>query len=98
MSSGQKKKKNVDDSECVTKPVIQRLVLKGGAKRMSGLIYDEIRSIIKERMLDVMMDAAVYADSAKRSTVSINDITHALQRSNIYVHEIGQHKKKKVEK
>ena len=35
------------DSEGITKPAIRRLARRGGVKRISGLIYEETRGVLK---------------------------------------------------
>jgi hypothetical protein len=36
-----------DNIQGITKPAIRRLARRGGVKRISGLIYEEIRSVLK---------------------------------------------------
>ena len=38
-----------DNIQGVTKPAIRRLARRGGVKRMSGLIYEETRGVLKAR-------------------------------------------------
>jgi histone H4 len=64
----------------VTKPVIRRLGRRGGVKRISGLIYEETRGVLKTFLEDVVKDAVTYTDHAKRKTVSSLDVVHALKR------------------
>ena len=49
-------------------------------KRISGLIYDEIRSILKLFVENVSRDAVTYAEHARRKTVILNDVIGALRR------------------
>ena len=49
-------------------------------KRISGLIYDEIRSILKLFVENVARDAVTYAEYAGRKTVILNDVIGALRR------------------
>ena len=41
----------------ITKPAIRRLARRGGVKRISGLIYDETRSVLKTFLDGVVRDA-----------------------------------------
>ena len=36
-----------DNIEGITKPVIRRLARRGGVKRISGLVYEETRGVLK---------------------------------------------------
>ena len=50
----------------ITKPAIRRLARRGGVKRISGLIYDETRSVLKTFLDGVVRDAVTYTEHAKR--------------------------------
>jgi len=39
-----------DNIQGVTKPDIRRLARRGGVKRISGMIYSDIRCVIKDRL------------------------------------------------
>lgn len=64
----------------ITKPAIRRLARRGGVKRISGLLYEETRSILKMWMEDVLRDAITYTEHARRKTVTAMDIVYALKR------------------
>ena len=38
-----------DNIQGITKPAIRRLARRGGVKRISGLIYEETRGVLKAR-------------------------------------------------
>lgn len=40
-----------DNIQGITKPAIRRLARRGGVKRISGLIYEETRGVLKVRYL-----------------------------------------------
>ena len=46
-----------DNIQGITKPAIRRLARRGGVKRISGLIYEEVRGVLKIflKMLFVML-------------------------------------------
>ena len=52
----------------ITKPAIRRLARRGGVKRMSGLIYEEIRGVLKVFLENVIRDSATYTEHARRVT------------------------------
>ena len=46
-SQGLKRRKVLDNIQGITKPAIRRLARRGGVKRISGLIYEETRGVLK---------------------------------------------------
>ena len=64
----------------VTKPAIRRLARRGGVKRISALIYDEARNVLKGFLEGVVRDAVTYTEHAKRKTVTALDVVYALKR------------------
>eukprot|EP00956_Cyclotella_meneghiniana_P011348 scaffold15942_cov78-Cyclotella_meneghiniana.AAC.11 len=64
----------------ITKPAIRRLARRGGVKRISGLIYEETRGVLRAFLENVISDAIVYTEYAKRKTVTVNDVLYALKR------------------
>ena len=51
-----------DNLHGITKPAIRRLARKGGVKRISGLIYEETRSVLKVFLENVIRDAVMYTE------------------------------------
>ncbi|TKR79876.1 hypothetical protein L596_014032 [Steinernema carpocapsae] len=49
---------------------IRRLARRGGVKRISGLIYEETRGVLKVFLESVVRDAVTYCEHAKRKTVT----------------------------
>ncbi|OXU20243.1 hypothetical protein TSAR_003235 [Trichomalopsis sarcophagae] len=64
----------------ITKPDIRRLARRGGVKRISGLIYEEARAILRVFLGNVIRDAAIYTEHAKRNIVTALDVVYALKR------------------
>ncbi|GBP90008.1 Histone H3.2 [Eumeta japonica] len=54
--------------------------LQGGVKRISGLIYEETRGVLKVFLENVIGDAVTYTEHAKRKTVTAMDVVYALKR------------------
>jgi len=73
----------------VTKPAIRRLARRGGVKRISGLIYEETRGVLKTFLENIISDAIVYTVHAKRKTVTSQDIVYALKRRGKTIHGFG---------
>uniref|UniRef100_A0A3B3BNA5 Histone H4 n=1 Tax=Oryzias melastigma TaxID=30732 RepID=A0A3B3BNA5_ORYME len=61
-----------DNIQGITKPAIRRLARRGGVKRISGLIYEETRGVLKVFLENVIRDAVTYTEHAKRKTVTLN--------------------------
>ena len=64
----------------ITKPAIRRLARRGGVKRISALIYDETRFVIRAFLENVIKDAVVYTEHSRRKTVTAMDVVYALKR------------------
>merc|ERR1711970_373748 len=68
-----------DNIQGITKPAIRRLARRGGVKRISGLIYEEVRAVLRVFLENVMRDAVTYTEHAKRKTVQATDVVYALK-------------------
>ena len=64
----------------ITKPAIRRLARRGGVIRISGLIYEETRGVLKVFLENVIRDAVTYTEHARRKTVTAMDVVYALKR------------------
>ena len=73
----------------ITKPAIRRLARRGGVKRISGLIYEETRGVLKQFLTNLIGDAIVYTTHANRRTVLAMDIIYALKRQGKTVYGFG---------
>jgi histone H4 len=69
-----------DNIQGITKPAIRRLARRGGVKRISGLIYEETRGVLKVFLENVIRDAVTYTEHARRKTVTHMDVLYALKR------------------
>lgn len=74
-----------DNIQGITKPAIRRLARRGGVKRISGLIYEETRGVLKVFLENVIRDAVTYTEHAKRKTVTAMDsaVKHAFYYFNL---------------
>ncbi|EPS45634.1 hypothetical protein H072_379 [Dactylellina haptotyla CBS 200.50] len=64
----------------ITKPVIRRLARRGGVKRISGQIYEEVRIVLKSHLTGIIRDTVAYCEHGNRKTITVTDVIHALQR------------------
>ncbi|XP_078284207.1 histone H4-like [Rhinoraja longicauda] len=78
-----------DNIQRITKPAIRRLARRGGVKRISGLIYEETRGVLKVFLENVIRDAVTYTEHAKRKTVTATDVVSALKRQGHTLYGFG---------
>ena len=50
---------------------------RGGVKRISGLIYEETRGVLKVFLENVIRDSVTYTEHARRKTVTAMDVVYA---------------------
>ncbi|KAK5998613.1 Histone H4 [Cladobotryum mycophilum] len=80
-----------DSVHGVTKPAIRyveetrgafdrsRMARRGGVKRISGMIYEEVRGALKAYLEQVLSRAVIYVEHRSAKTVTVNDILHSLR-------------------
>uniref|UniRef100_A0A7E4UX08 Histone H4 n=1 Tax=Panagrellus redivivus TaxID=6233 RepID=A0A7E4UX08_PANRE len=73
----------------ITKPAIRRLARRGGVKRISGLIYEETRGVLKVFLENIIRDSVTYCEHAKRKTVTAMDVVYALKRQGKTLYGFG---------
>jgi len=78
-----------DNIQGITKPAIRRLARRGGVKRISGLIYEETRGVLKVFLENVIRDAVTYTEHARRKTVTAMDVVYALRRQGRTLYGFG---------
>ncbi|CAK7334303.1 unnamed protein product [Dovyalis caffra] len=79
-----------DNIQGITKPAIRRLARRGGVKRISGLIYEETRGVLKIFLENVIRDAVTYTEHARRKTVTAMDVVYALKRQGRTLYGFGE--------
>ena len=78
-----------DNIQGITKPAIRRLARRGGVKRISGVIYEETRGVLKVFLENIIRDAVCYTEHGKRKTVNTFDIIYALKRQGRTLYGFG---------
>lgn len=78
-----------DNIQGITKPAIKRLARRGGVKRISGLIYEETRGVLKVFLEHVIRDAVLYTEYSRRKTVTALDVVYALKRQGRTLYGFG---------
>ncbi|KAF8277553.1 hypothetical protein TcBrA4_0112000 [Trypanosoma cruzi] len=63
----QKRQKKIlrENVRGITRGSIRRLARRGGVKRISGVIYDEVRGVIKSFVEGVVRDATAYTEYSR---------------------------------
>jgi histone H4 len=67
-------------NKSITNPSIRRLARRGGVKRISSLIYEKTRDVLKMFLQNVIRDTVLYTESSHRKTVFTTDVIFALKR------------------
>ena len=78
-----------DNIQGITKPAIRRLARRGGVKRISGLMYEETRGVLKTFLENVVKDAVTYTEPPRRKTVTALDVVYALKRQGKTLYGFG---------
>jgi histone H4 len=78
-----------DNIQGITKPAIRRLARRGGVKRISGMVYEEIRGVLKTFLKKIIEDAVTLAEHARRKTVTGFDVVYALKINNRTMYGFG---------
>ncbi|ETO69778.1 hypothetical protein F444_13697, partial [Phytophthora nicotianae P1976] len=64
----------------ISKRSIRRLARCAGVIRISGLVYEEIRAVLKVFVGSLVLDAYMYTQLAHRKAITTRDVIHALKR------------------
>ena len=70
----------------ITQAAIRKIARRGGAKRISGLVYEVTRDVLKEFLYKLIQDTVHYTECAKRKTVTSMDVMMALKRQGRYLY------------
>lgn len=73
----------------IANPTIRRMARRAGIKRISGLLYDKCRRMLKEFLSDIVSDAMTYMEHASRRTMSVMDVIYALKRKGKMLYGFG---------
>ena len=90
-SIAKRHRKNINDDaiQGITKPAIRRLARRGGVKRISGLVYEETRGVLKSFLERVVRDAVTYCQHARRKTVTAANVVESLKRNGHTLYGFG---------
>ncbi|KAF3936103.1 hypothetical protein ABW20_dc0109435 [Dactylellina cionopaga] len=69
-----------DNIQGITRPAIRRLARRGGVKRITASMYEEVRGVLKTHLEQILSRAVAYCEHARRKTVTVTDVVHALRQ------------------
>lgn len=72
-----------DNIAGITKPALKRILSRAGVKRVSGLLYEELRGVLKTHLEKIERDMVIFTEHARRKTVQLEDLEAALQNNGI---------------
>ena len=87
--TAKRRKATRDSIQGITKPAIRRLARRGGVKRISDLVYEETRGVLRVFLESVIRDSVTYSDHAHRKTVTAMDVVYALKRQGRTLYGFG---------
>ncbi|XP_067653942.1 uncharacterized protein [Haliotis asinina] len=73
----------------ITRNSIRRLARRGGVKRMSKPVYEEVRVVLKKFLDDLIGDVVTYTEYANRKTITVMDVVHALKKQGRVLYGFG---------
>jgi len=65
----------------LTKGSMRRLARRGGVKRIADNSYNPVREFCDSMLVKVTRDSIVYAESARRKTITAMDVVYALKKN-----------------
>jgi len=74
------RKQTKDIPQGISASAIRKLARRGGVKRMSKMVYSEVRNALKDFLHKVLKDTVLYTESAQKSTVTAMDVAMALKK------------------
>lgn len=72
-----------DNIAGITKPALLRILRRAGVKRVSGLMYEELRGVLRSWMEKIVRDTVIFTEHARRKTVQLADLEASLSNNGI---------------
>ena len=73
----------------MTRGGLRRLARRGGVKRISDGIYNDTRDFVDYFLNEVVKGAAIFAEHARRKTITAMDVVYALKRNGRVLYGYG---------
>ena len=84
-----KKDRKKDNIRGVSKGAIRRMAYRAGIRRISGIMYEETRGLLKNFVERIVKDSVTYCEHTKRTTVTVLDVLYALRKRNKHLYGYG---------
>ncbi|KAF5140464.1 histone h4 [Vairimorpha ceranae] len=78
-----KHRKIASNEESISKPAIRRLARRAGVSRVGSGCFNEIRVAAKSYMTGIISYSFVYANHAKRKTITCSDVLYSLKKMGV---------------
>ena len=78
-----------DNIQGITQGAVRRLARRGGVKRISGLVYEETRGVLKVFLETVIRTSVTYTEHARRKTVTAMDVVYGLKHTGHSLYGFG---------
>ena len=78
-----------DNIQGITKHAIRRLARRGGIKRISEHVYEEVRGVLMVYLENLIKDVVTYTKHARRKTVTALDVVYALKKRGRTIYGFG---------
>lgn len=72
-----------DNISGLTKPAFRRILHRAGVKRVSGLIYEELRGVTKVWLEKIIKDMIIFTEHSRRKTAMLEDLEGSLSNNGI---------------
>ncbi|KAA8904658.1 histone-fold-containing protein [Sphaerosporella brunnea] len=69
-----------DTVQGISKGDLRRLARRGGVKRISMSVYEEMRASMKMYLVNILRDCVTFVEHGNRKTVTTVDVVFALKR------------------
>ncbi|CAG9571346.1 histone H4 [Leishmania major strain Friedlin] len=78
----QRRQKKVlrDNIRGITRGSVRRMARRGGVKRISSEVYEEVRRVLKAYVEDIVRCSTAYTEYARKKTVTACDVVNALRK------------------
>ncbi|OCK77392.1 histone-fold-containing protein [Lepidopterella palustris CBS 459.81] len=79
-----------DNIQGITKGNIRRMARRGGVKRISGTIYEDVRASLKARLELLLREITAITEHCGRKTVCVTDVVFVLNRVGTPLYGFGE--------
>lgn len=70
-----------DTIKGITNPDIRRICRRAGIKRINGLVYEEVRVIIKEYLEIILNNSITYMMTRRAKTINMDDVKNGIKEA-----------------